>query len=395
MIVFVSSVVFGQQPKRKIEPYVAPLLPAEQAWAVNLPAPPSAAAAIDNAQVYVPLEAVAALDEENADGARPAMLVAVDRETGATRWTYPVASQLPPALTNGVVVVAASDQLHAVGPRDGQPQWKIPLARPVRAPMISRGALLLTLQGDELVAFNIERRAVAWQRAIGESGSVLMTADDEAVYAATEAGRVIRVNLSDGSLQWEQTLEGVLSEPTIDRDRLFVGSNANRGSLWSLDAQDGEQDWRVRGRFLTAPVVGTAVDSDVLYVVSKDTFLRALRRNTGNQLWKKPAGTQLILPPRVFEGVVAVTGLSPVLSAFLSKNGTAASTWTGPPNALLQGPPLIETPQPFRVNIVVLLRNGQIFGLKSTEMLFKTPAPTQFKALPGRSLPREELPAPD
>ena len=38
LIVLVASAVSGQQPKREREPYIAPLLPAEQAWKITLAA---------------------------------------------------------------------------------------------------------------------------------------------------------------------------------------------------------------------------------------------------------------------------------------------------------------------------------------------------------------------
>jgi hypothetical protein len=47
--------------------------------------------------------------------------------------------------------------------------------------------LLAMLEGDELTAIDVERHAVAWRRSVGESGPLLMTADDQAVYIATAA----------------------------------------------------------------------------------------------------------------------------------------------------------------------------------------------------------------
>jgi len=64
VIALVSSVLSGQQPKQKRQPYVAPLLPAEQAWKVSLPAPPAAAAVMDDHTIYVPLEAISRNGEE-------------------------------------------------------------------------------------------------------------------------------------------------------------------------------------------------------------------------------------------------------------------------------------------------------------------------------------------
>ena len=219
-----------------------------------------------------------------------------------------------------------------------------------------------------------------------------MTADAQAAYVATKAGRVTRVLLSDGSLHWERQLVGELSEPTVDGDRLFVGSDSTPPSFWSLDVGTGKDKSRPwRGRVFGGAVVGSAVKGDRVFVVSKDNIVRALNRGNANQRWQKAAGARPLFPPRVLEGIVVVIGGTPMLSTFRADTGAAVSTWAAPADALLQGPPLIDSPRPFAVSIVVVFRDGQVFGLRSTAMLLKEPALVPFTALPGRALPRETL----
>lgn len=101
------------------------------------------------------------------------------------------------------------------------------------------------------------------------------------------------------------------------------------------------------------------------------------------------AGHAPAFPPRVLDGVVAVVGVSPTLSTFRADNGSPVSTWAFPADLLLQGAPLIDRPAPYRVSIVAVFRDGQVFGLRSTEMLFKEAAPVPLTTLPGRAVPRE------
>jgi outer membrane protein assembly factor BamB len=390
VIVLISGVVSGQQPKRKPQTYVAPLLPAEQAWKIALPAPPSAGAVMDDRTVYVPLaDPARAADEVNC---APASLIALERDTGDKRWTSFAPSCFPPVLTHGLIAVATGNEIQALEPKNGLRVWSVTLDRPVRAPMIAAGSLLLAmLEGDELFGVDVERRVVVWRRSVGESGPLLMTADAQAAYVATNAGRVTRIQLSDGSPSWERQLAGELSEPTVDGDRLFVGSNATWGSFWSLDVRTGKDKARPwRGGVFGGAVVGSAVLGDRVLVVSKDNLVHALERRNNNQIWFKPAGVRPAFPPRAFAGVVAVVGRSPVLSTFRADTGAAVATWTGPQTeSLLQGPPLMDTPRPFAVSIVVVFRDGQVFGLRSTELMLKEPALVPFTALPGRALPRE------
>ena len=388
VIVLVAGAVSGQQPKRTREPYVAPLLPAEQAWKITLSAPPAADGVMDQASVYVPVaEAVSSIDE-GVPPLSPAQLVALDRQTGATRWTSSVSTRLPPILTHGVVVVATGSGIEALDPRTGQRAWNLALDRPARARMITQGPLLLTvLEGGELVAIHLERREIVWRLSLGESDRVLMTADAEAVYLVATGSRAMSVNLSDGTTRWERTLDGELSEPAVDRDRVFIGSTTKW--LWSLDARTGrDKGWTWNGKIFGGAIVGAAVHGNRVYVVSWDNIVRALDRGNGAQRWKEPVARPLF-PPRILNGIIAVVGVSPTLSTFRADTGSPVSTWAFPSELLLQGAPLIDEPAPYRVAIVAIFRDGQVFGLRSTEMLFKEAPAVPLTVLPGRPLPRE------
>jgi outer membrane protein assembly factor BamB len=388
VIVLAAGAVSGQQPKRTREPYIAPLLPAEQAWKITLPARPAADGAMDGSSVYVPLEEVAASPEDDGPPAVPAALVALDRQTGAVRWTSSVSTALPPLLSHGSVIVATSSGIEALDPRTGRGQWALALGRPARARMIAQGALLMTvLEGGELVAVHLERREVVWRLSLGGSDRVSMTTDAAAVYLVTAGSRAMSVNLADGTTRWERALDGELSEPVVDRDRVFIGSTTK--SFWSLDARTGkDKGWTWNGQIFGGAIVGASVQGNSVYVVSWDNIVRALDRGNGAQRWKEPV-TRPLFPPRILNGIIAVVGVSPTLSTFRADTGSPVSTWAFPSELLLQGAPLIDDPAPYRVAIVAVFRDGQVFGLRSTEMLFKEAAAVPLTVLPGRPLPRE------
>ena len=387
-IVLLACAVSGQQPKRKSEPFIAPLLPAEQAWNVTLPAQPTADGVMDDASVYIPVAEIAGSTEDGAPPPSPAQLIALNRETGATRWTSSAPIRLPPVLTHGVVVAATTTGIEALDPRTGEREWQIPLDRAARVRMMTHGPLLVTaLEGGELIAVHLERREVAWRRPSGQSEVESLTADAQAVYFTTADSRVVSLSLSDGSDRWVRPLSGGLSEPVVDRDRVFVGSTTR--SLWSLDARTGkDKSWTWNGMIFGGAIIGAAVRGGKVYVVSWDNIVRALDRGNGSQKWKEPV-TRPLYPPRILNGIVAVVGVSPTLSTFRADNGSPISTWAFPNDLLLQGAPLIDTPAPYRVSIVAVFRDGQVFGLRSTEMLFKEAAPVPLPTLPGRSVPRE------
>lgn len=404
----------GQQPKRAAQPWIAPLLPAEQAWLVTLPAEPAAGGATDVDRVYLPLKAPPEREPDLVTPPPPSatqpdqsasraiepppgpVMVALNRETGVQEWTAPLASAWPPVVGAGVVHVAMEREIRALDAKTGRDLWSVALEAPPRAELLLRGNLLTVLiEPDLLLGIRTDSHAVAWRRPIGERATVALTADGRAVYIATVSGRVLRVLLSDGSLEWERKLsDGELSRPSVAEDRVLVGTRTGSSrAFFALDADSGDVEWVWDARRMGGHPVGSAADDDVVFMAARDHILRALNRGNGNQRWKQEIGTHAVEPPMAFGGMVVVTGINPTLSTFDAKTGAPIATWLAPANAELQGPPLIDPIlRPFRTSIVVILRDGRVIALRPTAMLFKEPALTPLNALPGRPLQREPTP---
>jgi len=200
----------------------------------------------------------------------------------------------------------------------------------------------------------------------------------------------LSVRLTDGSVAWERTLAGTLSEPALGKDRVLIGSDTSW--LWALDPKSGDEKWTWPRRIFGGDVIGAAVDGDVVYVASLDNVIRALNRGNGSQLDKQDIKTRPIFPPRAFFGTVVVIGLSPTVSTFLGPKLTPVATWAPPPptDAELQGPPLIdEHLKPFGVAMVVILKDGRVIGVRPSAMMFPEPAGVPLNFVPGRPVPRE------
>ena len=362
-------------PRRtgKVEPILAPLLPAEPAWQRALPAAPAAGGTLDGDRLYVPLQ-----NEE---------IVALDRESGKTLWTQGIESAWPVAAGTGVVFVAASDEVHALDAATGDRRWRVSVERGITAPMAAQGGLLLAMvRPDEVWAFSAEDGDRVWRRELGGiSGPGSLTADATGVYVAF-SGRVLRLALADGAVQWDTPVTGTLTTPALARERVLVGSTENR--IYALDTEDGDivWQWGVGG-----DVVGASADGDLVYFAALDNLLRAVNRSNGNQRWKKEI-TRPVAPPQSFGGIVVVAGNSPTASTFDAKTGAAIATYIGPGE--LQGGLLIDRMlRPFRVSLVAITREGQAVGLRPVQMMFRDPPATPMTELPGRALQREPRPA--
>ena len=365
----------GQQNATR-KPLPAPLLPAEQAWSVSLPSPPSAQGALDETRAYIPLQS--------------GQIVALNRESGATEWSIELSSSWAPLVADGVVYAAGANEFHAVQVASGTRLWRTPLdAEPMAAPALHGDTIFVLAKPNLLLALNRLKGSEMWRHTIEMPiESPTMVANATGIFVSS-GNRLSRYAENDGHLEWQRELPGMLGRPTAAGDRVFVGSTDN--SFYALDASTGRLAYRSR---TGGDVVGAAANADFVYVASLDNLLRALRRGSGNQIWKRNLTTRTVAPPSTFGGIVLVTGNDPTLTTFDATSGMPISTFSVA--ADLQGVPLVDsTLEPFRVAIVVITRDARAIGLRPTGMMFREPPLTPIQTLPGRPLSREPFSIPN
>jgi len=365
----------GQQNTVRNKPLPAPLLPAEDAWSVALPSPPSAQGALDEMRVYIPLQS--------------GQIVALNRETGKVEWSVELASSWAPIVSDNVLYAAGANEFQTLETMSGKQIWRTPLdAELIAAPATEGDHVFLLTKTNQLLALDKSNGSEVWRHTIESAlNSPAMVASSEGVFLVS-GDRLSHYAAHDGHLEWERQLAGVLSRPAAAGDRVFVGSTDN--NFYALDASSG----RLAYRFSTGgDVVGAAVSNDFVYVASLDNLLRALRRGSGNQVWKGNLTTRTIAPPLTFGGIVLVTGHDPILTTFDAMTGAPIAMFSVAADP--QGVPLVDTtPEPFRVAIVVVTRDARAIGLRPTGMMFRELPLTPIQTLPGKPLSREPFSIP-
>jgi outer membrane protein assembly factor BamB len=359
---------------RTAQPVPVPLLPAEQAWTLRLSVPPSAPGAMDDRRIYIPL--------------RQDLLVALERDTGVLAWTRTIDTQSAPVVADGTIYLVSRQAVRALDAETGEDRWITPLDTGLLAPLVwDSGWLLAVVEPDEVMALRAADGHVVWRQPLGAPTShPPVPGGDGALYFSLADGTVVALALADGSRRWEQRLPGMLSEPAVAADRVYVGSTDN--FFYAFHDRSGELEWKWRGG---GDVIGAAVDEDVVYFASLDNVIRAVNRGNGNQRWQVSTGTRPVLPPRAFGGIVVLPGLSPAVTVFVARTGAVMGTYTTPGELL--GVPLIDPrPQPFGVAVVTMTREGVVEALRPTALLFREAAVTPWTELPGRPLPREPNP---
>jgi outer membrane protein assembly factor BamB len=371
------GIASGQQPVRSLEPQPLPLLPAEEAWAATLSSPPSAGGAMDEHRVYIPQQ-----DQQ---------LTALDRETGEVVWSRHVETSWPPVVGGGAVYVATRDDVHSVDAATGDTRWQASIGRLILAPItFDTGWILAVLERGDVIALRASDGREVWRSRVGDGDRPLsppVPGERDVFYLTLDEGQVVAMSLTDGRQVWEQRLPGILSPPAWAPGRVFVGSTDNM--FYALDAASGELAWKWRSG---GDVIGAAADEDTVVFVSLDNVVRAVNRGNGNQRWRKETGTRPIVPPRAFGRLALVAGISPTLRTYSAKDGSALGTHIAPGD--LEGPPLVDPDvTPFKVAVVLVMRNGQVSGLSPVGLLFREQAVVPATGLPGRPLRREPAPS--
>ena len=140
-------------------------------------------------------------------------------------------------------------------------------------------------------------------------------------------------------------------------------------------------------------MVGAAANDRFVYVASLDNLLRALRRGSGNQVWKRDLSTRTIAPPSTFGGIVLVTGNDPTLSTFDADSGAPIAKFSVA--ADLQGVPLVDsTLEPFRVAMVVVTRDARRLGFGRPDDVSRAASRSASNA-PGQTAQQRAFLAPN
>jgi outer membrane protein assembly factor BamB len=197
-------------------------------------------------------------------GSADGQLVLIDAATGAERWRADVHGEVlsAPAISDKELVVRTVDgKLRALALVDGAELWAAEQQIP-----------RLTLRG----------------------AATPVVAHDLAI-SGFDNGRVLAVNLTDGSTVWDSPVSPSHGRTELERlndidaavkvvgDDVFVAGYQGRAAMLALDSG---QVWWTRD---LSSYRGVDVDDDQMYVSTSNGELVALKRRTGTEVWRNPS----------------------------------------------------------------------------------------------------------
>ncbi len=236
-------------------------------------------------------------------GASGGSFVALDRRTGRPRWSAALHAEptAPPVVAGGLVLVASGPAtLQALDAASGRLRW---LTHPPRvldlgyptegAATVSDGTVYEDFSSsDTVVALRLSDGQPLWQFGpVGDRLGAAPAVDATTLYAATESGTMIAVDLARHALRWYRALppgptQGLSAAPV--RAGAMVLTPDQDGYLYALDSASGAIRWRVATG--AALLASPAVSGDVAYQPSSDGLLYAVDTRDGHIRWTLPIG---------------------------------------------------------------------------------------------------------
>ena len=243
-------------------------------------------------------------------------LLALDKESGQTLWSYPKNGDIgiggvfnPPAVGEELVYVGSHDgAIYALRSGDssgvGELVWEgITEGHIVGGPVLAKNKVLVGSEDGLLYAFDASSGELLWT--FTTEGKIWSTpaVDERRVYFGSMDRYVYALSLSDGGLAWEyQTGGAVASKPLLVGGKVIVGSFDR--TLYALDVGSGEPIWTFDADNWFWG--GAVANETTIFAPSMDGKIYALNPKTGDMMWLFDSESPIVSTPLLLEDGLAV-----------------------------------------------------------------------------------------
>lgn len=296
-------------------------------------------------------------------------LYALDATTGEERWLQSLAGSIiysAPAVERGLVVIGTDEgEIFALDTEDGAIEWAFQDANNIAAsPTIHDGTVFISDSRGTLYGIGLGNGTEQWRYETDENtvsvaapavtGSLAifgsttfrsgLPTDQGYLYSKDTIGSIDReettgtlhaVDIESGSERWTFDVEqGVLSSPSIDRQKAYVGGFDGR--VYAITIESGGQEWV----FETDNVIFStpAVTDNHAYVTSTDKHIYAVNKDSGEKDWLFPTNGRITASPVVTNEAVFLHSHDQQVYA-LDRDGT--QMWTHDLDSTSDGTPVV------------------------------------------------------
>lgn len=264
-------------------------------------------------------------------------LTAYDRALAHVRWRLDVhdGCEGGAVIAEDMLYFGAGDgQLYAVQPDTGAVQWTYPLkAEGLAKPTVKAGVLYVLGGNNVAHALDAKTGRLLWQYNRREAGTLSVRGGSQpALYGdlvllGFSDGALVALNRTSGALIWETNLNrnkrfrDVDATPVIDGNMIYVSSYD--GALYALNGADGRIMWSLDdGGYDEVLLSG-----NTLYYSSSSGKTMAIDKNSGKVQWSKDNPKGIGTSPVLYKGVLIVGEFDGSLRFLDSRTGELLNTF--------------------------------------------------------------------
>jgi outer membrane protein assembly factor BamB len=163
------------------------------------------------------------------------------------------------------------------------------------------------------------------------------------IYAGTRDGKVVAVNSSSQSEQWDYafTSTAIYTTPVVDGDLVYIGTYS--GLVYALTVADGANRWVYPRTGSIGAIVGSpVVVNETIYISSSDGRIYALDTTYGDLKWKsEPLANKLWTSPTVIGDTLYVSTFDGHIYSLSAETG-ASLNWSFKSVAGFASSPVID-----------------------------------------------------
>jgi outer membrane protein assembly factor BamB len=209
-----------------------------------------------------------------------------------------------PVISEGLVLVGAAQAFHALDANTGRETWVFKTQEPVASSATIAGDIVYFTDFTHLYAVDLKRGEERWNFDYEDLTLLFAPVVHNDQVIITSQNKVYALDRHSGELLWNQTISTETLVPSAAAGKQIYVKSVNQ--LHALDQRTGEIIWTYEVTdFVSLP----AVTQDQVYVITRaggNGQLRALRPNSGEEIWQSDAIDLANAAPTIAGGQVYV-----------------------------------------------------------------------------------------
>jgi outer membrane protein assembly factor BamB len=199
-----------------------------------------------------------------------------------------------PVVAEGAVILVEARRVVGLEPATGDLLWEADRDEGPGGPAAIAGSLVVFAEGrgseSSVSAVRLKDGEPEWTTSTGAPALGGPTVESERVFVGTSDGRVLSLATEAGTQRWEYRTTGrVDTSPAVAGGTVYVAAedlSSGAATVYALDVHTGREEWRFSPRGPAIGVSSVSVRDETAVVGMGDLMIHGLDTSTGAERWR-------------------------------------------------------------------------------------------------------------